>query len=115
MFKHIFVYKGIEHSKYLEDYATKRVAKILKYIEDSSKITISFELKGKESICTIGVNNKLYHKSKQSTESMYDAIDKCVLSLKNSLAKDKGKQLAKLRKNLSDRYAIVEVTEENEY
>lgn len=94
-----FVYRNVKHSDALEEYTLKRLNKVEKYIKEDAQVHITFDKKGSEHICSVGIDGRYYFKSKKSTESMYDAVDLCVQSLKNTLSKDKDKCKSKWKRS----------------
>lgn len=93
-----FVYRDVKHSEALEEYAIRKLVKVEKYLKEDAQVHITFERKGKEHICTVGIDGRHYYKSTKSTDSMYDAIDLCATSLKNTLSKDKDKCKSKWKR-----------------
>lgn len=97
--KSLFIYKNVTQSDALESYANTKLEKVDKYLDADCEVTLTFELKGKENICTIGINGKRqYFKAKKHTDSMYDACAMSINNLKNTLSEDKQRRKSKWKR-----------------
>lgn len=107
--KSLFIYKNVKQSDTLEDYARGKLSKLGNYLDATSEVVVTFELKGKENICTIGVNGKRhYFKSKKNTDSMYEACAMSINNLKTTLSKEKDRCKTKWKRAKGLRVKLAE-------
>jgi putative sigma-54 modulation protein len=88
-----FVFRHMDSSDALRNYAEERLTKIKRYFSDPLKVNCTFSVEKINHIAQFDVTlrNGLQLHSSETTENMYSSIDLCIAKIERQVRKYKGK------------------------
>lgn len=96
-----FVEKKVNVSQEIHEYARKKVGKLDKYFKTESDATITFSKEGNTLSAETTVNSDgLIYRSREKSEDLYAAIDKCVTAIEHQIHKNKTRLAKRLHQQI---------------
>ncbi len=96
-----YQFRTQKHSKFLIEYAEKRLSKFAKYASSNMEMTVYFETIStyRRTVTIRAVNGKQYLEATSETDDFFEAIDLVTDKLVNQLSKIEGKRKKMKLKN----------------
>lgn len=81
-------YEGLEHTQWMDDFITRRVAKLDRYLHQASKILVNVRFENKQYVTSLAIHNPHHDFAFSSDglnlfESFTGAIDKATRTLRD--------------------------------